>query len=71
MAANDKGQGSHGGDQGAKKEIAGGMSESGKSGGDTGTGTQPKRTGSDELAQGMSESGSGKPTGSGSGSAKH
>jgi hypothetical protein len=70
MAANDKGQGSQS-DQGAKKEIAEGMSESGKSGsGDSaGAGGKPARTGSDELAQGMSESGTGKPTGSGS--AKH
>lgn len=72
MAASDKAQT----DQGAKQEIAEGMSESGKSGGapssggqkGAGTGTQPKRSGSDEVARGMDESGSGKPS---SDSAKH
>lgn len=64
MAASDKAQS----DQGAKKEIADGMSDSGKSGGapssggTSGTGTQPKRGGSDEVTQGMAESGSGKPS---------
>ena len=70
MAANDKDQGSQS-DQGAKKEIAEGISDLGKGGGSAGAGTKPERTGSDELAQGMSESGTGKPTGAGSGPAKH
>ena len=70
MAASDKGQGSQS-DQGAKKENADGMADSGKTGGggtpDTG---KPGRTGSDEVAQGMTEFGSGKPTDAGSGSTK-